>query len=233
MCAQDRSNSHLMFHTHQNAHLTSPTRKPALTRMPKSACLATAVRFTRTLPTVSARVPSHTVSQPTQAPSVRNTVFCNQHTATSLKARPALAVSNDPTCQHRRSHAFVQGRWIPFCLRCGDSQTQPTQTQPVCNTTLCIQIATPSLNPRPALSVSNDPTCRHRRSHAFVQGRWIPFCLSCGDDKKTKDPLAVACASSVDAKTRIAVGARSVLETMHGFPYDLRRSPVEAGRLME
>jgi hypothetical protein len=172
MCAQDRSNSHLMFSTHQSAHLAPPTHKPALTRMPKIACLATAARFTRTLSPVSAHIPGHAVSQ-------------------------------------------------------------PTQTVPAHNTTLCIQLPTPSLNLRPALSVSNDPACRHRRSHAFVQGRWIPFCLSCGDNKKRDESPAVASSGDVKVKTTVAVGARPVLQTMHGFPFDLRRSRVEAGRLTE
>jgi hypothetical protein len=172
MCAQDRSHSHRVCQTHGGDHLASSTRKPALTRMPKIAGLATAVRFTRTLPTVSARVPSHTVSR-------------------------------------------------------------PTQTVPAHNTTLCIQLPTPSLNPRPALSVSNDPTCQHRRSHAFVQGRWIPFCLSCSDDKKTDDSPTVTSSQDLKVKTTITIGAFPVLQTMQGFPFDLRRSRVEACRLME
>ena len=146
---------------------------------------------------------------------------------------PALAVSNNPTCQHRRSHAFVQGRWIPFCVRSGDPETQPTQTPPGRETALCHQPTTSSLHARPGLAVVHDPTCRHRRSHVVVQRRLIPFCLRCGDPNEIDNSPAPFPSSSTCAGTTIAVGARPVLQTLQGFPFDLRRSRVEAGRLME
>lgn len=172
MCAQDRSHSPCTCHIHGGSHLATSTHKPALSRMPKIACLATAVCFTRALTTVSARIPSHAVSQPAHTLPVYKITLCNQPTTSSVDFRPALAVSNDPTCRHRRSHAFVKGRWIPFCLRCGH-------------------------------------------------------------DKKTDDSPAVVSSLNVDAKTIVAASSQAVLQTMQGFPFDLRRSRVEAGRLTE
>lgn len=230
MCAQDHSNAHYMFSNHARDRLATPTRRSVLTRMPKIAYLASGGSFTRTLPTVSV------VRSPTQTSPSCNTTLCNQLATLSLDARPVLAVSNDPTAQHRRSHALVQGRWISFCLKCGDAKERdeppaiaPNQNAP----TLCTQLTTPSPDARPKLAVSNDPACKHRRSHAFVQGRWIPFCLSCGDGKEGGNTIAIASNQSTDANPTIAVSALPVLHTMQGFPLDLRRSRVEAGRLME
>jgi len=155
-----------MCQNHDSDRLATPIRRPVLTRMPKIACLATAVRFTRTLPTVSAHVP---VSRSTQTP---------------------------PDCDY--------------------------------------QVTTPFPVAKPALAASDSPLCLHRCSHAFVQGHWIPVCLRCGDPEKSEGQLAVASPSDNNASvsTTIAVGARPVLYTMQGFPFDLRRSGVEASRLM-
>jgi hypothetical protein len=233
MCSQDRSTSHRTLQTHEFSQPATPTSKPVLARKPKIACLATAVRFARTLPTVSARLEGQAVSQTAKTSPNCNITLCNQLTAPSPDARPALAVSNNPTCQHRRSHAFRQGRWILYCLRSGDPETQPTQKPPGRETALSDQLTTPSLNARPAPAVGNDPTCRHCRSHAVVQGRLIPFCVRCGDPNEIDDPPAPLPSSITCAKKTTAIGARPVLQTMQGFPFDLRRSRVEAGKLME
>lgn len=230
MCAQDHSDAHYVFPTHARDRHATPIRRSVLTRMPKIACLASAGSFTRTLPTISP------VPRPPQTSPSSNTTLCNQLVTPSLDARPVLAVSNGPTAQHRRSHALVQGRWIPFCLRCGDAKEKdeppavaPSQNAP----TLCTQLTTPSPDMRHKLAVSNDPTCQHRRSHAFVQGHWIPFCLSCGDDKNGGNTPAIASSQNTDASPTNAGSALPMLHTMQGFPFDLRRSRVEASRLME
>lgn len=233
MCSQDRSPSHRTPQTHEFNQPATPTSRPVLARKRKIACLATAVLSARTLPTVSARLEGQAVSRTTQTSPKCDTTLCSQLTTPSPDAGPALAVSNNPTCQHRRTHAFVQGRWIPVCVRSGDPETQPTQTPPGRETALCNQLTTPHLNARPALAVGNDPTCQHRRSHAVVQGRLIPFCLRSGDPNERDTSPAPLPSSSTCAEKTIAVGARPVLQTMQGFPFDLRRSRVEAGRLME
>lgn len=218
-----------MCHTHEYGLLATPIRKPTLTRMPKIAHLATAVRFTRTLPTVSARMVGRAVSRPTQTAPDHKTALCNQHAAPSPDAKPALTVANNPTCQHRRSHAFVQGRWLPFCLKHDDAKRRDDLPA----ITLSPNLYAKTMAARPTLVVSDDPTCEHLRSHAVVQGRWSPVCVRCGYSEKRGMPSAVASSQKADAKTTIAVGARPVLQTMQGFPFDLRRSRVEAGRLME
>lgn len=226
MCAQDRTSINRVRQTYEGALLSTSTRRPALTRLPKTTCLATAGRFCRTLPTVSAQVAAPVVSPPTQTSPSCNTTLRNQLTTPSPDARPVLAVSNDLTFQHRRSHALVQGRLVPFCLRCGDAKERDespavaaSQNAPA----LSNQLSTPSLDARPALVVVNDPNCQHRRSHAHAQGRWISTCLRCGDDREIKNPSA----------SSSRVGALPMLHTMQGFPFDLRRSQVEASRLME
>lgn len=236
MCAQDHTSVNRMRQTYDNGRLATSTRRPALTRMPKTACLATAGRFSRTRPTVSAYVAAPVVSQPTQTSPSCNTTLCNQLAMSSPCARPVLAVSNDLACQHRRCHALVQGRLIPFCLRCGDAKERneslavaSSQSAP----TLSNQLTMPSRDVRPALVVVNHPMCQHRRSHAHAQGRWISICLRCSDDEKIENPLAVASSQDADANTTIAASALPMLHTMQGFPFDLRRSQPEASRLME
>lgn len=226
MCAQDHTSINYMHQTHEGSLLATSTRKPALTRMPKTACLATAGRFSRTLPTVSAHNAAPVVSQPTQTSPTSNTTLRNQFTTPSPEARPVLAVSNDPTCQHRRSHAIVQGRLIPFCLRCGDvkgREESPAGASSQNVHALSNQLTRPSRDVRPALVVANDPRCQHRRSHAHAQGRWISICLRCGDGNKIEN----------SASSSSRVGALPMLHTMQGSSFDLRRSQVEASRLME
>lgn len=204
--------------------------------MPKTACLATAGHFSRTLPTVSARVAAPVASQPTQTSPSCNTTPYNQLTTPSLDVRHVLAVSNDPTCQHRRSHALVQGRLIPFCLRCGDAKERDVSTAVASSQNapaLSNQLTVPSRDMRPALVVVNHPRCQHQRSHALAQGRWISICLRCEDEEKIENPAAVAPGQDAYARSTTAVRALPMLHTMQGFPFDLRRSQVEASRLME
>jgi len=172
MCPQDRCNSHQMCQPHESHQVAAPTRKPTLTRMPKITCLTTASHFTRTLPTGSARVSDQTVSRPTQTPS-----------------------SSEPT-----------------------SRTQP---------------ATPPAGTRPVPEMSERVVRQHRRSHAIVHGRLIPFCFMCGGRKEVDGSRASSEAPSADAQATSAVSERPALHTIQGFPYDLRRSRVEASRLME
>jgi len=234
MCAQDHTSVNRMRQTCDSGRLATSTRRPALTRMPKTACLATAGRFSRTLPTVSAHVAAPVVLQPTQTSPSCNTTLCNQLTTPSPDARPVLAVNNDPSCQHRRSHALVQGRLIPFCLRCGNAKAKdepPAVASGQNAPALSNQLTTPSRDVRPALVVVNDPGCQHRRSHALAQERWISICLRCDDEKKIENPPAVASSQKAYANTTIAASAVPMLHTMQGFPFDLRRSRVEASRL--
>jgi len=236
MCAQDHTSVNRMRQTYDSGRLATSTRRPALTRMPKTACLATAGRFSRTLPTVPAHVAAPVVSQPTQTSPSCNTTLCNQLTTPSLDARPVLAVSNNPSGQHRRSHALVQGRLVPFCLRCGDSKNRdespavaPSQNAPA----LSNQLTMSSRDVRPALAVVNHPMCQHQRSHTHAQGRWISICLRCSDENRIENSAAFASSQDADAKATIAVSALHMLHTVQGFPFDLRCSRVEASRLME
>ena len=236
MCAQDHTRINYMHQTHEGSLLATFTRKPALTRMPKTACLATAGRFSRTLPTVSAHNAAPVVSQPTQTSPSCNTTLCNPLVTPSPDARPVLAVSSDPTYEHRRSHALVQGRLVPFCLRCGDAKGRdesPAVASSQNAPALSNQLTVPSRDMRPALVVANHPRCQHQRSHALVHGRWISICLRCEDEEKIENPAAVPSSQDAYAKTTTAVHVIPMLHTMQGFPFDLRRSQVEASRLME
>jgi hypothetical protein len=111
MCLQDHSGFHRTCATHESHHAATPARKPTLTRMPKIEYLNTTRRIVRPLPAVSLLTQT--------SPSEESTDY-QRPTTPTLDARSASATSNSPQCPHRRSHAIVQGRFIPFCLRCGD-----------------------------------------------------------------------------------------------------------------
>jgi hypothetical protein len=172
MCLQEHTSRSRTCKTHGGEHLAAPSRTPSLTRMPKIECLATTRRIIRVLPSVSARVSDQAVSPPAQ-------------TSTSHE------------------------------------------------TTRRQQLATPTVNASSASAANDSPLCPHRRSHAIVQGRFIPFCSRCGDPNKSDDAIFTSSGQNTEANATIAVGARPLLNTMQGFPFDLRRSRVEAGRLME
>jgi hypothetical protein len=80
---------------------------------------------------------------------------------------------------------------------------------------------------------SDLPTCTHYQSHAVIRGRAVPVCLHCLDYEANfhAPQSSTVLPSRTDAK--IAVGARPLLQTMQGFPFDLQRSGVEASRRLE
>lgn len=85
-----------------------------------------------------------------------------------------------------------------------------------------------------SLSVASDlSTCQHHRSHAIIQGRMVPLCLQCEERREGRQLPASSHVTTAHASATIAVGARPLLHTMQGFPFDMRCSDVEAGRLME
>jgi len=106
----------------------------------------------------------------------------------------------------------------------------PTQTSPSHEVTGHPQPTRPTLDARSASATSNSPL-------NIVQGRFIPFCVRCGDPNKSggvpSSASGLNAGLSTNADTTIAVGAQPLLCTMQGFPFDMRRSRVEASRLTE
>jgi hypothetical protein len=88
-------------------------------------------------------------------------------------------------------------------------------------------------NGRQDSPTNNLPICDHHQSLAVIRGRAMPVCLRCSDYEASFHAVqsSTVLPSSGDAK--IAVGARPFLQTMQGFPFDLRCSGVEASRRLE
>jgi hypothetical protein len=68
-----------------------------------------------------------------------------------------------------------------------------------------------------------------RRTHAVVYGQLVTVLLPTRNRESNDTVFASPRSLSTDAT--IAVGARPLLHTAQGFPFDLRRSRIEAGRV--
>ena len=80
---------------------------------------------------------------------------------------------------------------------------------------------------------SKHPAWQHQQCHTIVYGLVIPVCrLHCGLQGSGYGPPTLVPKPKTHKSANIAVDARSLVQTMQGFPYDLRRSGVEASRLM-
>jgi hypothetical protein len=67
----------------------------------------------------------------------------------------------------------------------------------------------------------------YRRTHAIVYGQLVTVLLPTGS-RGSNDRVSAPSRTTFTGAT-IAVGARPLLHTAQGFPFDLRRSRVEAG----
>lgn len=85
------------------------------------------------------------------------------------------------------------------------------------------------------LSESDDnDQSSYRRSHAIIAGRLIPVTIPCKDRLSAKMPNNPAATDDPEREQmEVAVGARPLLHTMQGFPFDLRRSRHQPQRRLE
>lgn len=75
---------------------------------------------------------------------------------------------------------------------------------------------------------------RWRRKHVMIGGQLIlPLGMYFDAESETDEPDEPNTPAACNPSTTIAVGARPLLQTCQGFPFDLRRSRPEASRLMD
>jgi hypothetical protein len=67
----------------------------------------------------------------------------------------------------------------------------------------------------------------------MIRGRAIAVCLDCSDHKASFHASSRTTDQTFHEDAKIAVGARPLLHTMQGFPFDLRCSGVEASRTLK
>jgi len=170
---------------------------------------------------VQDRCNSHQMRQPHES-----------HQVAAPTRKPTLTRMPKITCLTTASH-FT--RTLPTGSARVSDQTvsQPTQTPSSSEPTSRTQPATPPTGTRPVPETSERAMRQHRRSRAIVHGRLIAFCFMCGNRMECDGSRASSSTANVNAKAASAVGARPALHTIQGFSYDLRRSRVEASRLME
>jgi hypothetical protein len=70
----------------------------------------------------------------------------------------------------------------------------------------------------------------YRRTHAIVYGQLVTVLLPTGS-RGSNDGVIASSRTTCTGATVVAVGARPLLHTAQGFPFDLRRSRFEAGRV--
>lgn len=194
-----------------NSHTTSPTRscRPAKGR---SSSPESNVAKSRSTPTASLHSESTSASELSYLrpsplfTSLRNSCNAHQRGGSSASER-AVNNPHDSTSSIQRTPPSTVRR---------QPDGPPKET-----TTTSSSASRTSLSPSP------------RRTHAIVHGQWKPLHLRCGiygpehDLPKRSGPTTRCSDETID------VGARPLLHTMKGLPFDLRRSEAEASRLMD
>lgn len=216
------------------------TRRPRLTRMPKIANLAATVHFHRTFPTISAHppdvfIPLLTHMSPEATPQNALQTEGRPSSPTLPLTEGSLLVRSGPSAEGlRKSSSHVSEH----------SLTSVEETCPAsCALTSSSRIrrkdverrkpTVPPLHARARSTASDISVCQHPRSHPIVQVRMTPYCLQCGDQQTSHYVPASSPMPTTHEYATIAVGARPLLHTIEGFPFDLRCSGAEASKLLE
>jgi hypothetical protein len=229
------STMHHMLQAHDRVLLSFPIHRPSLTRMPKVADLAASTHFPRTIPDVLVHPPG------------------DVSTSTSTQAQQRLTSVNNLNARNRQSFATLSPADITLSIQ-PDPTSEPSKTpsptiversypspSTITSTSIRICIYTALHLPNPftktrsltSTSTSTDIyTCQHRRSHTILQGRLIPCCVYCKTPKVVRSAPPSSPKPMTPTSVTISVGARPLLHTMQGFPFDFRRSDVEASRLI-
>jgi hypothetical protein len=155
-----------------------------------------------------------------------------------LTRMPAFANLAAVTCFHR-TKPDVSGRLLSTSVSSlslfatedssyDESHSEGRRSSP---TLTLVQIRQPAhQNSRTAnirLTSAVNADSPYRRTHAIVYGQLVTVLLPTGD--RGSNDIGFASSRTTITDATIAVGARPLLHTAQGFPFDLRRSRVEAG----
>lgn len=191
--------------------MSCSSRKPGLTRMPRIANLAATDHFHKDKPAVPAGLPTETVSLSSETSAGLQS--SDDYRVEATNSSPPLAlVDNQParriTHSARPQHEHLRARQL--VISGTDAKT----------------------NVQTSRESSKASACQHQQCHTIVYGHLVPGCMRCRFRGSSFVPATSARKVPTHGKAAIEVGARPLLHIMQGFPYDLRRSGVEASRLM-
>ena len=229
--------------TTTNTGIAVHARRHGLARMPAFANLAAVTHFHRTRPHVSGRLLSTSVSLLSSF-ATRSSPYNESHPE-GRRSSPTL-----PIAPGRRSAQPYTDVKIVDSNRIS-SQDSLLSTSKSSSTKSCDSAYSPAhetshtadRNPPQANSRHYDSSTANtqlapavnadfpdRRTHTIVYGRLIPVVIRPGRSLGSNGQNLAAPRNTLTNAT-IAVGARPLLHTAQDFPFDLRRSQVEAGRV--
>jgi len=225
-----------------NAGVAFHSRSHSLTRMPAFANLAGVTLFQRTNPHVSGRFLSASVSSLSSFATKCSPLGDSQSEGRASSLTLPVARSRRPAQVYTDGKLVESNKILPAC--------ESLNTHHSSSSSLC-DSASPSLHetshttthsPPPPNSKHHTPSPRnlrlksagnadspHRRTHTIAYGKLIPMIFRSGS-LGSGDKVPASHQKMLTIST-MAAGARPLLHTAQGFPFDMRRSRVEAGRV--
>lgn len=188
------------------------SREPGLTRMPRIANLAATSHFHRKKPAVPAGLSNKTVLLSSET-SARLQDLADYRVKPTNSPPPLALVDNQPA--RRLTHSAR-----PQHEHLGSRQLDISETDA-------------RTNVKTSRVSSKASACQHQQCHVVVYGHLVPGCMRCKFRGSSFVPATSARKTTTHEKAAFEVGARPLLHIMQGFPYDLRRSGVEASILMK
>jgi hypothetical protein len=223
------------------AGVASHVRSHGLTRMPASANLASVTHFQKTNPYVSGRLLSASVSSKSSYSLYEDSQSEGRASSPTLP----IAQSRQPTQLHTDVKSDASNNDYPATESLSTSNSSATSLCRSSSSSSHEPSHTTNRNPPQAHSRHHNPSTTntrlksainadfpHRRTHAITFGKLIPVVFrsrrsgSFGADDKVP-----ASQQNTFTIATMAAGARPMLHTVQGFPFDMRRSRVEAGRV--
>lgn len=195
----------------EGLQMSCRSREPGLTHMPRIANLAATNHFHKEKPAVPEGLPTETV--PLSSETSASLQSSDDYRVEPTNTSPQLVlVDNQPA--RRPTHG----------ARPQHEHLGPKQ--------LVISGSNARTNVKTSRVSSKASACQHQQCHTIVYGHLVPGCMQCRFRGSSFVPATSARKVPSYEIAAIEVGARPLLHTMQGFPYDLRCSGVEASRLM-
>lgn len=225
-----------------NAGVAFHSRSHGLTRMPVFANLAAVTRFRRTIPCVSGRLLSASVSSLSSFAATGSPYEDSQSEGRASSPSLLVAQSRQPAQLYTDVKLGDSNKTLPATESLSTSNSSSSSRYGLASSSLHETSHTTTQNPpqpHPAHHTLRPPNLRlksavnadssHRRTHTIAYGKLIPVIFRSGN-LESDDKVPASHQKMLTIPT-MATGARPLLHTAQGFPFDMRRSRVEAGRV--
>jgi hypothetical protein len=222
-----------------NAGVASHVSSHGLTRMPAFANLASVTHFQRTKACVSGRSLSASVSSSFATRGSPYGQSSDEGRASSptlpivQSRRPAQTTTDVKLVDSSRTLLATESlstHHSSLSSRSGSASSSAHETSNATDKANPRDHSPSTTNVRLTSAINAD--FPHRRTHAIVFGKLIPVVFRSGrSGSLVSDDKVPAPQQNTFTIATIAAGARPMLYTAQGFPFDMRRSRVEAGRV--